>query len=234
MLARSGMTRSQLEQLILQDVMASQFQNTLQGISPINVVQSEVQNSLSQFDISFIVYTLTKAELENILKAKADFSEDKVQAAFKADYATDNPEAKLTSTVRAAIEEKLFQQQRPAILASVFPTNSQASQKLPGKATSLNFQEIVSGKAKENKSIQPLLSSVQFYKELGGLKEQHASQPIEIDQSVYLVKMISKAGTETTQSAQSKSNDEEVLLEAASAQAAIALNTFSELVGRKL
>ena len=112
LLQRSGQSRTQLEKLILEDIMNSQFQKIIQSVSPNNNIHDSIDQQMNAYTLKAQILSLSLEDFNKALKKTGSFTEAEINAVFETDHKKNDPEAQLTETIKAAIEEGLYQKEK--------------------------------------------------------------------------------------------------------------------------
>lgn len=192
LLQRSGQSRTQLEKLILEDIMNSQFQRIIQSVSPNNNIHDSVDQQMKGYTLKAQILSLSLEDFNKAIKKTGSFSEAEINAVFETDHKKNDPEAKLTETIKATIEEGLYQKKKPELVKNLLASSEYSPQKLrrilKAKANTMTSKDLFSEKSPENfKELEGLKKLKQFTDQLGTLELNKVGSPIEQAGKIYFV-----------------------------------------------
>jgi hypothetical protein len=214
MLRRNGQSRTQLEKLILEAVMNSQFQTIIQSVSPENKINESVNQSIESYSLKAQILYLSLDDFNKSIKKSAKFTDEEINIIFEKEYKKDSQPSTLTETTKSAIQEGLFQKRKSTLINDLLAKSDYSLQKiqtqLKGKTTSFTAKDIFSEKGPEDfKELAELKKINGFINQLGTLELNKVGTPIEHNGKVYLVSInernITKADPTNEDSAKRKS-----------------------------
>ena len=172
--------------------MNSQFQRIIQSVSPNNNIHDSIDQQMKGYTLKAQILSLSLEDFNKALKKTGSFSEAEINAVFETDHKKNDPEAQLTETIKAAIEEGLYQKKKPELVKNLLTSSEYSPQKLrtilKAKANTMNGKDLFSEKSPENfKELESLKKLKQFTDQLGTLELNKVGSPIEQAGKIYFV-----------------------------------------------
>ena len=84
---------------------------------------------MNAYTLKAQILSLSLEDFNKALKKTGSFTEAEINAVFETDHKND-PEAQLTETIKAAIEEGLYQKKKPELVKNLLASSEYSPQKL--------------------------------------------------------------------------------------------------------